>query len=79
LTTRLLNETGVALLPGSVFGRPEEEYTARLSYVDFDGNRALAAAEILLPEESITEEFLSTYCSYLIEGTNKIVRWLNSL
>ena len=79
LTTRLLNETGVALLPGSVFGRPEEEYTARLSYVDFDGSRALAAAEILQPEETITEEFLSTYCSHLLEGTNKIVRWLNSL
>lgn len=79
LTTRLLNETGVALLPGSVFGRPDEEYTARLSYVDFDGNRALAAAEILQPEESITEEFLSTYCSHLLEGTNRIVNWLKSL
>jgi aspartate aminotransferase len=79
LTTRLLNETGVALLPGCVFGRPEEEFTARLSYVDFDGNRALAAAEILKPEELITEDFLSTYCSHLLEGTNKLVGWLNSL
>ena len=79
LTTRLLDETGVALLPGSVFGRPEEEYTARLSYVDFDGNRTLAAAEILLPEESITEDFLSTYCSHLLEGTNRIIGWLKSL
>jgi aspartate aminotransferase len=79
LTTRLLNETGVALLPGSVFGRPEEEFTARLSYVDFDGNRALAAAEILQPEEFITEDFLSTYCSHLLEGTNKIVDWLKLL
>ena len=79
LTTRLLNETGVALLPGSVFGRPEEEFTARLSYVDFDGNRALAAAENLTYEELITDEFLSTYCSQLLEGTNKLVSWLNSL
>jgi aspartate aminotransferase len=79
LSTKILEETGAALLPGSVFGRPEEEYTARLAYVDFDGSRALAAAEILQPEESITEEFLSTYCSHLLEGANKIVDWLKSL
>ena len=79
LTTKLLGDTGVALLPGSVFGRPEEEFTARLAYVDFDGNRALAAAEILQPEESISDDFLSTYCSSLLEGTNKITKWLNSL
>ncbi|MEJ2103291.1 MAG: hypothetical protein P8X47_01800 [Ignavibacteriaceae bacterium] len=79
MTTKLLNETGVALLPGSVFGRPEEEFTARLSYVDFDGNRALAAVETLPYEELITEEFLSMYCSPLLEGTNKLVSWLKSL
>ena len=79
LTRQLLDETGIALLPGSVFGRPEEEFTARLSYVDFDGNRALAAAETLPYEELITDEFLSTYCSHLLEGTNKLAGWLNSL
>lgn len=79
LTTKLLQDTGVALLPGSVFGRPEEEFTARLSYVDFDGSRALAAAEILQPEETITEEYLNTYCSHLLEGINKIVDWVKSL
>ena len=52
LTTCLLENTGVALLPGSVFGRPEDEFTARLSYVDFDGARALAAAETIRPEDS---------------------------
>ena len=40
---RLLAETGVAVLPGSSFGRPESELTARLAFVDFDGARALAA------------------------------------
>ena len=79
LTTRLLQETGVALLPGSVFGRPEEEYTARLSYVDFDGVRALAAAETTHPEDSLPNEFLPTYCSHLLEGTRRIVDWLKSL
>jgi aspartate aminotransferase len=79
LTMRLLEETGAALLPGSVFGRPVEEYTARLAYVDFDGARALAAAETISPEDPLTEEFSKTYCSHMLEGTNKIVDWLKSL
>ena len=36
-----LMDTGVALLPGSAFGRPENEFTARLAYVNFDGAKAL--------------------------------------
>lgn len=79
LTMRLLEETGAALLPGNVFGRPVEEYTARLAYVDFDGARALAAAETISPEDPLTEEFTKTYCSHMLEGTNKIVDWLKSL
>ncbi len=38
---KLLTETGIALLPGSAFGRPLEELTCRLSYVDFDGEKLL--------------------------------------
>jgi aspartate aminotransferase len=79
MTTKLLEETGVALLPGSVFGRHESEYTARLAYVDFEGSRAIAAAETLNPEDPITEEFLRTYCSHLLEGAEKIVDWVKSL
>ena len=38
---KILEETGVALLPGTSFGRPSNELTARLAYVDFDGTGAL--------------------------------------
>jgi aspartate aminotransferase len=79
LTTKLLAETGAALLPGSVFGRPDEEYTARLAYVDFDGARALAAAETISPEDPISEDFTNLYCSHVLEGTKQIVSWLKSL
>ena len=79
LTTNLLENTGVALLPGSVFGRPEEEYTARLSYVDFDGARALAPAENVPAESPLPENFMDTYCSHLLEGTKAIVAWAKSL
>ena len=33
---RLLNDTGVALLHGSAFGRPTDEISARLAFVDLD-------------------------------------------
>ena len=36
LCEQLLNETGVALLPGSAFGLKKEILAARLAYVDFD-------------------------------------------
>ena len=41
--TRLLDETGVALLPGQSFGMRAEALTARLAYVDFAGQAALHA------------------------------------
>lgn len=39
LTSALLTETGVALLPGSAFGMQESSLTARLAFVDFDGEQ----------------------------------------
>lgn len=37
----LLDRTGVATLPGSAFHRPENEFSLRLAYVNFDGTKAL--------------------------------------
>lgn len=79
LTAKLLEETGAALLPGNVFGRPPEEYTARLAYVDFDGARVLAAVENVPPEDTLPQDFLNTYCSHILEGTKRIVDWLKAL
>jgi len=79
LTTRLLEDTGVALLPGSAFGRSEGEYTARLSYVDFDGARAMAAAETIRPEDPLPDGFTERYCAHQMEGVRAIVDWVKSL
>jgi len=70
LCERLLEKTGVALLPLSAFGMPEEFLGARLSYVDFDGQKALqmikenpnARAESLAPQ--------------VIEGIQLIGEWI---
>ena len=78
LCEALLQETGVALLPGSVFGRPAEELTTRLAYVDFDGASALAAAERLPPRSRITEAFLRKHCEHVVQGIDRIGDWLRT-
>ena len=57
LAERLLEEVGVALLPGSAFGRSEYELGLRLAYVDFDGARALAA----VTTEAVDDAFIERY------------------
>ncbi len=76
LCRRLLDETGVAILPGSCFGRPEQELTARLAFVDFDGARALAAAEQIPAEQELGEEFLRQYCEKVLTAIDRLCNWL---
>jgi aspartate aminotransferase len=77
LCERLLQETGVAALPGSEFGRPAEELTMRLAYVDFDGSGALAAAEVLPKDQPLGEEFLRANCDCVLTAVDRICDWLD--
>ena len=75
LCNRLLEETGVAILPGAAFGMPEEKYLARLAFVDFDGGKALEGlAE--WGDTPVSTEFLVTYCPKVVEATARICDWL---
>ncbi|RPI73249.1 MAG: aminotransferase class I/II-fold pyridoxal phosphate-dependent enzyme, partial [Ignavibacteriales bacterium] len=76
LADKLLEETGVAILPGIAFGRPETELTARIAYVDFDGVRALSAAEQAKSEKEIDNDFLETYCGNTIDAIDRICDWV---
>jgi len=76
LCSRLLEETGVAILPGCRFGSPSGSLTARLAYVDFDGARALAAVEQMRPHDPIEEEFLDQYCPKVVKAVELIGDWL---
>jgi aspartate aminotransferase len=76
LCKKLLDETGVAILPGSSFGRPENELTARMAFVDFDGARALAAVEQLPAGEEVDEAFLREYCGKVLTAIDQLVEWL---
>jgi aspartate aminotransferase len=76
LCSRLLEDTGVAILPGSEFGRPETELTARLAYVDFNGARALAAVDTSATNGSLPESFLRDYCGKVSTSVDRICEWV---
>lgn len=66
----LLDENGVAVLPGSDFGFPIEKLIFRLSYVDFNGTEFLKVSE-----EEITEENLSKHAPKIIQGVKEIIKF----
>jgi len=78
LCKKLLADTGVALLPGSAFGRPDEELTARLAYVDFDGSRAISACKTITNSDGIDEQFLKNYCGNILKAIDLICDWIKS-
>lgn len=75
LCHRLLADTGVAVLPGSDFGRVEEDLTVRIAFVDFDGSQALAH----YPDDRIVDRaFVGEHCSKTIEAVRRLVDWICS-
>ena len=77
LCQRLLDETGVAALPGSDFGRPVQELSLRLAYVNFDGAAALNGVQALEEEGREPDDaFLQTYCADVMEGVERLSAWI---
>lgn len=76
LCHQLLKDTGVAVLPGNCFGRPIEELTMRLAFVDFDGAKVLAAAEQIPAGQILDDDFLNQYCGKVLKAIQLICDWL---
>jgi aspartate aminotransferase len=79
LCERLLEDTGVAILPGSAFERPFNDLTARIAYVNFDGAKALSASETIPIDQPLTEEFIRSFCQGTISAIERIVEWVDGL
>ena len=71
-----MEETGVALLPSFDFGRPSDELTARLSYVDFDGAHALEVAATEYADKSLDIKFIEQCCPRVLEAMDRLEEWL---
>ena len=70
----ILDETGVALLPGSDFGFDSEKLIFRLSFVDFDGKKFLNYSYL---QENLNEKDLHIYAPKIAKGIQKIIDWAN--
>ncbi len=77
LCNSLLKEIGVASLPGVAFGRAEEEFTIRLSFVSFDGGEALKVPASQIKNNP--EAFIASYCPEIFQGVNNLLAWLKEL
>lgn len=80
LTERLLEEAGVACLPGVDFGRPEAELSLRVALVDFDGAAALQALPAAAPGGAYdaSPAFLEHYCAPSVDGVRALCRWFRA-
>lgn len=79
LCENILQDTGVASLPGVCFGRPEYRLVFRLAYVDFNGAVVLARVDQMLQNEALDDEFLRAYCPQVTTGIERLCGWVNNL
>ena len=72
----ILNETGVALLPGSDFGFDLTQMLARLSFTDFDGQRFM---EKIKDNQEIDFNHISKLAPKIVEGVKNLKKWSESI
>ena len=74
LCRQLLEEKGVAVLPGTDFGLESNQLYTRMAFVDFDGSGALNA----INDESLSDkEFVEANCPKLVSACTRIATWLD--
>ena len=78
LCKRILNDTGVAMLPGNDFGRQPEELTARIAYVAFNGKEVLEATNDI-NNHHLNYSFYEKHCAELIEAIDQLGNWFDTL
>jgi len=77
LAERLLNEVGVAGLPGSNFGRDPQELTLRFALVDFDGAKAMTALDSMPADQPVDAHFVETHCRTVVDGIRAVAAWVD--
>ena len=72
----ILEETGVALLPGSDFGFEENKMLARLSFTDFDGQNFMNNTKDNL---KIDKNLIIKFAPKIVKGVDKLKKWSESI
>ena len=76
LCDAILDETGVAMLPGSDFGFRPKRMLTRLSYTDFDGNEFFRNVR---NHDSIDDVMIKKYAPNIVEGVSRLSNWTKNL
>ena len=79
MVDKILEDTGVAFLPGEDFGRFEEELTARIAYVDFNGEDTLKASMNESGSAMLNDSFFYEHTPNVTTGIEKIAEWVKNL
>ena len=72
----ILEKTGVALLPGSDFGFSKERMIVRLSFTDFNGQEFM---NYIKKNNKLDTSLIAKFAPKILEGTNKLKLWSESL
>ena len=72
----ILNNTGVALLPGSDFGFDQNKMLARLSFTDFDGQKFMNKIDV---NQKIDNDLINEFAPKIIKGVDKLKKWSESI
>jgi aspartate aminotransferase len=75
----ILEDTGVAMLPGYDFGCQPQDLTARIAYVDFDGQGAIGESKTNYSNQPIDARFLADRCPKIIEAFDRLGQWFDQL
>jgi len=78
LCDALLDETGVAMLPGIDFGHQPDELVARMAYVDFDGRLVLEQLKNY-EDKKLHEDFIEKFCPSIWNGVKAMTDWFEAL
>lgn len=79
LCERILEDTGIAMLPGKDFAPEGNELTARIAYVDFDGKEILAAAMRTEFNHGLPDSFVTDHCPKLVKAFDRLGSWFDKL
>ncbi|MDC0327018.1 aminotransferase class I/II-fold pyridoxal phosphate-dependent enzyme [Candidatus Pelagibacter sp.] len=72
----ILNETGVALLPGSDFGFDKKKMLVRLSFTDFDGQEFMDNID---DNFKIDDDHIKKFAPKIIDGVDRLKKWSESI
>ena len=76
MCNKILQDTGVALLPGSDFGFSQKKMLTRLSFTDFNGQEFM---DNINNTNKVDSDLVLKFAPKVVEGVDRLKKWSESL